>query len=78
MSRPVTVLERQPGEGIKAWVDRAGEAVGLDHSLISRECRERKCDLKIPLFEDAASIGMAGKEKLSKESMDALNAQLKK
>lgn len=40
---------RRPDEKIEDWMKEVQQQVGLTHSLLSRECKTRCCDLKIPL-----------------------------
>lgn len=70
--RSVIVVERQENESLKDWLDRIAQEVGTDHSLHSLRCENSTIDLAIPMFEDAPSIGFAGKQKLLPETIKRL------
>jgi hypothetical protein len=69
------VPERREGQEIGDFVRQVAQECGLSHSIRSPKCQNRKIDLMLPLFDDAAQIGGAGKKSLSKEQMEELSKQ---
>lgn len=57
----VRVRDREPEETIESWMITVRRTVGFTHSAHSPQCRERKCDLKIPAPEEGRRVGEAAK-----------------
>lgn len=64
-------------EPIKVWLDDVLlPCIAIDHARRSPGCTSAACDLMIPLFEDADTIGEAGTIPASEESLAELRKSL--
>lgn len=57
--RPVAVREREDDEDVVHWTEWALTCVTADHRRTSPECESRTVDLKIPMANPEARVGMA-------------------
>lgn len=73
-NEPIFVRPRQKNESIESYMREAIAVAAISHSILSRECTERKVDLALPIT--ASGIGFEGRE-LTDEEKKSLDELLK-